>query len=156
MFLAYHTRAYPQNKELLLSLLKTRQELATILGYKSWADLATADQMMQSAEQMQGFLDELEAASKAGAEREFAMVFDLPASRSRVLPKSTSPRAATGTNSTAVPPFSSTLNQSGPYFPYAQVEPGILRTAEKLFHVRFRAGQRRRGLASFSHGVEGL
>ena len=29
MFLAYNTRAYPQNKEMLLDLLATRKELAT-------------------------------------------------------------------------------------------------------------------------------
>ncbi len=32
MFLAYNTRAYPANKELLLHLLATRQEIATVLG----------------------------------------------------------------------------------------------------------------------------
>ncbi len=46
MFLAYNTRAYPANQQILLDLLATRQEIATVLGFRSWADLATADQMM--------------------------------------------------------------------------------------------------------------
>ena len=45
MFLAYNTRAYPANKELLEQLLATRQEIATVIGFRSWADLATADQI---------------------------------------------------------------------------------------------------------------
>src|SRR5579862_4267628 len=45
MFLAYNTRAYPVNQQILLDLLGTRQEIATVLGFRSWADLATADQM---------------------------------------------------------------------------------------------------------------
>ncbi len=37
MFLAYNTRAYPANQQLLLDLLATRQQIATILGFRSWA-----------------------------------------------------------------------------------------------------------------------
>src|SRR5208337_909000 len=47
MFLAYNSRAYPANREVLLGLLATRQEIANVLGFRSWADLATADQMMK-------------------------------------------------------------------------------------------------------------
>jgi thimet oligopeptidase len=35
---AFLTRAYPKNQEVLTSLLKTRYEIATLLGYSSWAD----------------------------------------------------------------------------------------------------------------------
>jgi thimet oligopeptidase len=137
MFLAYHTRAYPQNKELLLSLLKTRQELATILGYKSWADLATADQMMQSAERMQSFLNELEAASRVGAEREFAMVFDFARQQQPDLKEIDLAARGYWYEQYRRSAFQFDSQSVRPYFPYAQVEPGILRTAEKLFHVRF-------------------
>ena len=54
MFLAYNTRAYPDNRQILLDLLRTRQEIATVLGFRSWADLATADQMMGSAAHVPG------------------------------------------------------------------------------------------------------
>ncbi len=137
MFLAYHTRAYPQNKELLLDLLQTRQELATILGYQSWADLATADQMMQSATNMQSFLDELEAASRAGAEREFAIILDFARERQPGLTEID--LAARGYWYEQYRRFAFQFDSQSvrPYFPYSQVEPGILRTAEQLFHVSF-------------------
>jgi thimet oligopeptidase len=137
MFLAYHTRAYPQNAELLLELLKTRQQLATVLGYRSWADLATADQMMQSAERMQGFLDELEAASRAGAEREFEMVFDFARRQQPGLEEIDLAGRGYWYEQYRRSAFQFDSQSVRPYFPYAQVEPGILRTAEKLFHVRF-------------------
>ncbi len=60
MFLAYNTRAYPANRQILLDLLATRQEIAAILGFRSWADLATADQMMASAANVRDFLAKLE------------------------------------------------------------------------------------------------
>ena len=67
MFLAYNTRAYPANEGVLLDLLKTRRKIASILGFETWADLATADQMMGSASNMKGFLGELDRATKSGA-----------------------------------------------------------------------------------------
>src|SRR6202789_2056818 len=54
MFLAYNTRAYPMNQQILLDLLATRQQIASVLGFRSWADLATADQMMGSAANVRG------------------------------------------------------------------------------------------------------
>ena len=137
MFLAYHTRAYPQNKELLLGLLRVRQELAATLGYRSWADLATADQMMESAERMQGFLDELETASRAGATREFNMVFDFARQQQPDLKEIDLAARGYWYEQFRRSAFQFDSQSVRPYFPYGQVEPGILRTAEKLFHVRF-------------------
>jgi thimet oligopeptidase len=138
MFLAYHTRAYPQNEALLLDLLKTRQELATILGYKSWADLATADQMIQSAANMQSFLDELEVASRDGAEREYAMVFEFAKRQQPDLRQIDLAGRGYWFEQYRRSAFQFDSQSVRPYFPYAQVEPGILATAEKLFHVKFK------------------
>ena len=74
MFLAYNTRAYPANQQILLDLLATRQEIATILGFRSWADLATADQMMGSAANVRTFLAKLNEASLEGARREHELI----------------------------------------------------------------------------------
>jgi len=137
MFLAYQTRAYPKNKELLLELLKVRQELATILGFKTWADLATADQMMQSAANMQSFLDELEESSRAGAQHEYGMVFDFAKRQEPDLAEIDLASRGYWFEQYRRSAFQFDSQSVRPYFPYAQVEPGILRTAEKLFHVRF-------------------
>src|ERR1700679_3966923 len=67
MFLSYNTRAYPVNRQILLDLLATRQEIATVLGFRSWADLAPADQMMGSAANVRTFLAKLDEASREGA-----------------------------------------------------------------------------------------
>jgi len=74
MFLAYNTRAYPANKQILLDLLATRQEIATVLGFRSWADLATADQMMGSAANARTFLAKLDEASREGAGSELELI----------------------------------------------------------------------------------
>ena len=46
--------------------------MAELLGFRSWADLATVDQMMGSAANMRGFLDEVEEAARDTAKQEFA------------------------------------------------------------------------------------
>ncbi len=81
MFFAYNTRAYPANRQILLDLLATRQEIATILGFRSWADLATADQMMKSAANVRTFLAKLDEASRDGAKREHALVLEFARGR---------------------------------------------------------------------------
>src|ERR1700683_5378081 len=74
MFLAYNTRAYPMNQQILLDLLATRQQIASVLGFRSWADLATADQMMGSAANVRTFLAKLDESSLDGAVRELDLI----------------------------------------------------------------------------------
>jgi len=138
MFLAYNTRAYPENKQILHDLLATRQEIASMLGFRSWADLATADQMMGSAANVRKFLARLEEASREGAVREHELVLEFVRSKqpgiiaiditSRGYWYEQFRRAAFDFDSQSV----------RPYFPYKQVEAGVLETAAKLFKIEFR------------------
>ena len=45
---------------------------ATTLGYKTWANLATADMMIRSAENMKSFLADVDKASRAPSDKEYA------------------------------------------------------------------------------------
>ena len=138
MFLAYNTRAYPANRQLLLDLLRIRQEVATILGFAHWADLATADQMMESAANMQAFLDDLDHASKGGAEKEYAMILEFAQSREPGLRQIDAASRAYWLEQYRRSAFDFDSQSVRPYFPYTRVEPGVLATAEKLFQVQFR------------------
>ncbi len=138
MFLAYNTRAFPANRQILLNLLATRQEIATVLGFRSWADLATADQMMKSAANVRDFLAKLDEASRDGAKHEHGLVLKFaqkqePGTReiditSRGYWYEQFRRARFDFDSQSV----------RPYFPYERVEKGVLETAAKLFNVEFR------------------
>ena len=113
MFLAYNTRAYPANRQILLELLATRQQIASVLGFRSWADLATADQMMVSAANVRAFLAKLDESSRDGARREHELVLDFARQRQSGLGTSTLPAAPTGTSSSAVQPSTSIRNPCG-------------------------------------------
>ena len=139
MFLAYMTRAYPANKQVLLDLLAARQELASNLGFPNYAAFATADQMMESPAKLKIFLDGVDQASRASGDKEWAL---LMAFAQKQQPGLTSISAADSTY------WSEQYRRSAynfdsqsvrPYFPYEAVQSGILKTAARLFHVEFKA-----------------
>ena len=138
MFLAYNTRAYPANKPILMDILATRKQLANTLGFDSWADLATADQMMGSAAKVKAFLAELDAASKAGAGREYAMVLEFVQKQRPGLTAIDASSAMYWYEQYRRAAFDFDSQSVRPYFPYERVQQGILDTAAKLFHVEFR------------------
>jgi thimet oligopeptidase len=138
MFLAYNTRAYPANQQILLDLLATRQEIASVLGFRSWADLATADQMMGSAANVRGFLSKLDQASREGARQEHKLVLDFARGREPALQAIDITSRGYWYEQFRRAAFEFDSQSVRPYFPYARVEAGVLETAATLFKVQFR------------------
>lgn len=141
MFLAYNTRAYPANKELLLQLLATRQEIADVLGFRSWADLATADQMMKSAANVRTFLAKLDEASREGARQEHKLILDFVRGREPGLQEIDITSRGYWYEQFRRSAFDFDSQSVRPYFPYAQVEAGVLSTAARLFKIEFRKSE---------------
>jgi thimet oligopeptidase len=141
MFLAYNTRAYPQNKQILLDLLAVRQEIATVLGFRSWADLATADQMMGSAANVRAFLARLDEASREGARQEHELVLGFARGRQPNLDQIDITSRGYWYEQFRRSAFDFDSQSVRPYFPYAQVEAGVLETASRLFKVEFKRSQ---------------
>ena len=138
MFLAYNTRAYPANRQLLLDLMATRQEIASVLGFRSWADLATADQMMESAANVRTFLAKLDEASREGARDEHAQVLAFARDRQPELSEIDITSRGYWYEQFRRTKYDFDSQSVRPYFPYARVEAGVLETATKLFKVEFR------------------
>ena len=138
MFLAYNTRAYPVNQQILLDLLATRQQIATVLGFRSWADLATADQMMGSAANVRTFLAKLNEASLDGACREYELILNFARTRQPDLKEIDITSRGYWYEQFRRSAFDFDSQSVRPYFPYAQVEAGVLETAARLFKVEFR------------------
>jgi thimet oligopeptidase len=135
---AFFTRAYPKNREVLLDMMQTRYEIATLLGYPSWADYNAADKMIENGHNIAKFLVQLDAATRPLAEREAAMLL--------AEERKTSP----GTVEMPIydrfrlqeqvrrSQFNFDSQSVRAYLPYKQVKQGILDTAATLFHVSFR------------------
>ncbi len=137
MYLAYNDRAYPANRQVLLDLLAAREEMAKLLGFRSWADLATVDQMMGSAANMRSFLNEVEVAARETAQREFAELEAFVRERDPGALPLTLSDARFWEEQFRRSRFDFDSQSVRPYFPYSQVEAGILSTAGRLFGVEF-------------------
>ena len=137
LYVAFTTRAYPKNQEVLTSLLRTRYEIATLLGYSNWADYNAADKMILKGQNIADFIKSVNDASRPLAEQEFKMllaekqksnpgakeIFDYEASYYAELVR----RSQYNFDSQSV----------RPYFPFQQVKKGILDAASDLFRVSF-------------------
>ncbi len=137
LFEAFNTRAYPKNKEVLESMMKTRYELATILGYSSWADYNAADKMIQQGGNIADFIEKVNQAARPVTQKEFEMLLS---EKRKTDPSATEVgdyengylselvrRAQYNFDSQAV----------RPYLPFNEVRQGILDTASTLFQVKF-------------------
>lgn len=137
LYLAYNGRAYPANEELLKQVLATRAELAKELGFASWAELSTVDKLIKSPANVRALLAELDKAAKPVAAKEYAEILAFAQKREpglKVIPVYSASywmeqyqREAYGFDSQAV----------RAYFPFPEVQKGVLDTAARLFHVKF-------------------
>jgi thimet oligopeptidase len=130
-------RAYPSNIAVLDSILQTRHELATTLGYPHWADYITEDKMIGSASNVASFLERLSKLVVAAARDEYQVYL----ARKR----------EDDPNATAVEQWESAYygqlirkrdfdfdaQAARPYFAFANVKKGLMETMATIFAVRF-------------------
>ena len=138
MFLAYDQRAYPKNVQVLKDLLAARQELATTLGYAHYADLATADQMTGSAANVEALLNQIDEASRSASAREYAQMLAFAQQQQPGLTQISRSDSGYWAEQYRRAQYAFDAQSVRPYFPYDQVQGGILKTAARLFHVEFR------------------
>lgn len=137
MYIAYNTRAYPENMSVLDNMIAKRFELANLIGYDSWADYITADKMIGSAKNAADFIEKISTASDKKAKDEYQLLLDF--------------KRKSDPNATIVNTWESTYlseqykNENyqfnsqlvRPYLPYPQVKQGLLDLTSKLFGVTF-------------------
>jgi thimet oligopeptidase len=138
LYRASVSRATPRNLEVLQGMLEKRHELATLLGYRSWAEYVTEDKMIASAGNAVAFVERTASAARTrlGAELadmlEMARRDDPSASilfdwqKSYLIERIKSERLN----------FDSTSVR--PYLAYAAVRDGVLATTAALFSLEFR------------------
>ncbi|OYZ65751.1 MAG: peptidase M3, partial [Sulfuricurvum sp. 24-42-5] len=76
LYKAYTTRA-PQNAAIIDELMKLRQEMAQLLGYKSYTEYSLASKMAPSTQSVLSFLNELVETSQDQAKQEIAQLREI-------------------------------------------------------------------------------
>ncbi|BCY09265.1 M3 family metallopeptidase [Actinoplanes sp. L3-i22] len=137
MWRQFQQRGGPANATILRDLLTCRAELAGLLGYADYADLAASDKMIGTGAAIGTFLAEIEEATAAGA----------AADRERLLAR----KRADDPGATDLDPwdltylaeqvraedFGSDSRELRAYFAFDRVKAGIIDLLQTLFDVRF-------------------
>jgi thimet oligopeptidase len=137
LFLEFDNRAYPQNRAVLMDMVRTRYEIASLVGYSSWADYNAADRMIRSAKNISDFIERVDAAARPVAEREYAMLL---AEKRKLQPDATSVSDYESFYLRELvrrSQFDFDSSSVRPYLPYQRVKQGVLDTAAKLFGLKF-------------------
>src|SRR6185295_3383713 len=134
----YRQRAHPKNLEVLDRMLARRHEMASLLGYPSWAAYVTEDKMIGSAKAADEFIERIAAASEARARKDYEALlarkrrddpsaervdaWDSEALKERVRAEQL------GFDSQSV----------RPYFELERVREGIFETTARMFGIEYR------------------
>jgi len=138
LYRVYNQRAYPENMEVLDRMLAKRYELATLLGYKNWAEYVTETKMIGNAQNAADFVAKITAAADKRMKADYAEL--LEAARQE------------DPGATEVKPWDSSYYKEKllntkykfdsqsvrPNFEYSRVRDGLLSIAGKLYGVEFR------------------
>lgn len=133
----FDNRAYPKNRDLLQKMMQTRYEIATLLGYSSWADYNAADKMAVNGQNIANFIRDLDAAARPVAEREFAMLLAEKRKTDPGAKEIWEYESGYIREQLRRSQYNFDSQSVRPYLPYASVKKGIMDTAAKLFHVTF-------------------
>ncbi len=137
MLIAYNSRAYPDNRQVLIDMLRARNQVAHLLGFPTWPDFAMADQMMGSRAKLNAFFEKTDAASREQARAEYQKVLAFAQAHDASIKDLDQSSAGYWNDNYSKETFGFDAQSMRPYFPYEQVERGILEITGKLFHVEF-------------------
>jgi thimet oligopeptidase len=135
----FRQRGYPANVEVLRQLLELRKEMATLLGYESYARFITEDKMIGSDTAARAFIDEISAGSQDRMRRDVAALLTR---------KQADDPGATKVDQWDVPYLMERVRAEQfefdslamrPYFEYGRVREGLMDLAGELFGIQFTA-----------------
>jgi len=130
--------AAPENVKVLERILAIRHEIATLLGYPTWAEYHARPRMAGDAKTVAEFIDKVFAASTPAATREYA---ELLARKKQDVPDATALESWDRTYYSELvrrARYSFDSQSVRPYFSYERVRAGVMDVSSRLFGVTFR------------------
>ncbi len=135
---ALHQRGHPRNLETLSRLLQARHDLATLLGYPSWAAYAAEDKMIRQQQVAEDFIEQLATATATRVKEDYAALLER---KRRDVP-----------GAQRVEPWEQTYlkelvraerhrfdsRELRPYFEYTRVKQGVMDITSRLFGLTYR------------------
>lgn len=125
------------NSDVMSEIVTLRQELATLLGFATYADLSLATKMADSPEQVLSFLNDLATRGKAQAEAEFDAL-KAYAKETLGLDELQPWDVAFTSEKLREARYAISQETLRPYFPAPKVIDGLFSVVERLYGVTFR------------------
>jgi thimet oligopeptidase len=135
----YRLRGHPQNLEVLQKMLERRHALATLLGYRSWADYVTEDKMIATADKAVSFVGQVTTASQARMAADYQALLERKRNDDPSAEKVDPWDTAWLTERIKAERYQVDAQAARPYFEYGRVKQGVLDVTARLFGIRYRA-----------------
>jgi thimet oligopeptidase len=139
LYVASRARGDKTNGQVLVKILERRAEKVKLLGYASWADYATEDKMMKSGRNAADFIERVARTAQTRARRDYDELLRYK--------KKHIDRSATRVedhektyleNKVKAQSYSYDAQEVRPYFPYRQVERGLLDITAEMYGLEYR------------------
>ena len=134
----YRLRGHPKNLDVLSQMIDERYQLATLLGYKDWAEYVTEDKMIGSEKNASDFIEKIAAASRARMQHDYQELLER---KRQDDPKATvvypweSPYLS---EKVRAEKYAFDARSVRPYFQYGNVKQGIMDLTSKMFGISYR------------------
>ena len=135
---AYNQRAWPKNDKELQELFHLRQQLAEKLGFRNYAELALQDKMVNTPEKVQALLDDMAAAARPAAERDYAKLLGMLKEKEPGATKVEYWQQSWLKALVQKRDYDCDPQEARKYFAYNDVRDGILQLASDMFGIEFR------------------
>ncbi|HUQ50535.1 MAG TPA: M3 family metallopeptidase [Terriglobales bacterium] len=138
LYRVYNQRAYPENMEVLNKMVAKRHELATLLGYKNWADYVTETKMIGSAQNASDFIAKITAAAEPRMKADYAELLGVAKTYDPAAKEVQPWDSAYYTEKLLSTKYKFDSQSLRPYFEYTKVKDGLFSIVSKLYGVEFR------------------
>lgn len=141
LFFTNLQRAYPKNAKVMLEMFRKRQELASLLGYPTYADYRLETEMVESGDKAQSFIDRIDSLAMERAGKDHAEMLKYKLELDPTLPADSKVYAydarylEQGLKKTK---YNFDSQEARQYFPFGRVRDGIMDSMAELFGIRFK------------------
>jgi thimet oligopeptidase len=133
----YRQRAAPKNVEVLGRMLRAREELARLLGFKTWADYVTGDKMIGTRANVAAFIARITAAADQRMAEDYAQIL---ARKRQDVPGATEVNAwdsAFLQEQVKSEQYNFDSQSARPYFEYGRVKQGVMDLTGRMFGITY-------------------
>jgi len=138
MYRAFRWRGVPENLGVLDRMLARRHELATLLGYRSWAHYITEDKMIATDTAATEFVQRIAGIAASRAQADYAMLLARKQQDEPAASEVFDWEKDYYDERVRAERFKVDSQAMRPYFQYERVKQGVLNITAKLFGVTYR------------------